>query len=361
MQGLRCLMRGSSSTGLRRFSAQPANFGGGYLGTGHREDSMFSTEPRILVTGACGQIGSEFVPFLRKKYGRNNVIASDIKIPDSNSPVTDGPFVYADVQNKDNMARVVLENRVEWVVHLASLLSAIGEQNPQLAIHINTRGVENVLELARHNNLRVYCPSSIAICGPTTQRENMPDEDAFRPTTIYGVTKVYAELLGEYYHNKYGVDFRSLRYPGIISSEAMPGGGTTDYAVEIYHKALRDQHYKCFLSKDTSMPMMYMPDCLKATTQLMEADESRLTRRCYNVTGMSFTPDKLAESIQKVIPEFTIEYQPDFRQEIADSWPKAMDDSIATQDWDWQPEYDMDRMTRHMLERLSELQHLDKI
>eukprot|EP00455_Lapot_gusevi_P057838 TRINITY_DN996_c0_g1_i1.p1 TRINITY_DN996_c0_g1~~TRINITY_DN996_c0_g1_i1.p1 ORF type:complete len:353 (+),score=75.37 TRINITY_DN996_c0_g1_i1:51-1109(+) len=307
-------------------------------------------EPRFLVTGATGQIGSELVSLLRVKYGADRVVASDVKEPPKNFSA--GPFSQCDVLNMDNLARLVLENDITCIVHLASLLSAIGERNPQVAMKVNARGIENVLELAREQKLTVYAPSTIAAFGPSTPRDMTPNETIMRPTTMYGVTKVYLELLGEYYHQKYNVDFRSLRYPGVISSDTMPGGGTTDYAVEIYIEALKHGRYTCFLKEDTALPMMYMPDCLKATIKLMEAPASRLTKRVYNVTGMSFTPAQVAESIRKYIPHFEISYQPDFRQNIADTWPKSLDDSLARADWDWKPEYDLDSMTKHMLVRL---------
>lgn len=303
--------------------------------------------PRILVTGAVGQIGSELVAALRSKYGTLNVIASDIKQPPKKYSA--GPFVYIDVLNYDNLARVMLEERIDWVVHLASMLSAIGEMNPQLAMKLNTRGIENVLELARHNKLRVFAPSTIAVFGPTTPKDDTQDLTIMRPTTIYGVTKVYLELLGEYYVQKYGVDFRSIRYPGIISNAAMPGGGTTDYAVEIYHEAIKNKSYKCFLRPDSRMPMMYMPDALQGTISLLEAPAQTLTQRTYNITGFSFTPEELAVAIQKRIPDFKMAYSPDFRQAIADSWPRSLDDSPARKDWGWNPRFDIDSMTEDML------------
>jgi len=224
------------------------------------------------------------------------------------------------------------------------------KKNPQLATKLNTRGIENVLELARVNHLRVFSPSTIAVFGPTTPRVQTPDLTIMRPTTIYGVTKVYLELLGEYYYTRYGVDFRSVRYPGIISSQTMPGGGTTDYAVEIYHEALKHGKYRCFLSKDTEMPMLYMNDCISACVNLMTAPQEKLSTRVYNITGFSFTPEVLAASIKKEIPHFEIEYAPDFRQAIADSWPKSIDDSNARKDWGWKPIIsDCDSMTKEML------------
>lgn len=262
--------------------------------------------------------------------------------------------MYCDVQQYDTLARVVLEYRINCVIHLASLLSAVGEQNPQLAIRINTRGTENVLEIARLNNLKVFIPSSIAAFGSSSPKDETPNDCVMRPGTIYGVTKVYTELLGEYYHQKYGVDFRSLRFPGIISSEVPPGGGTTDYAVAIYYEALKHGKYTCFLKEDQVLPMMYMPDCLRSVSQLLQAPNEALTSRTYNITGMSFTPRDLAKAIQKRIPAFEMRYEPDFRQKIAESWPRTIDDSCARKDWGWKEDFDIDQMTDSMLLRLGQ-------
>lgn len=307
---------------------------------------------RILVTGAAGQIGAELVPYLRKSFGIANVIASDIKQPFGFTGMGGGSFIYADVQQYDTLARVILEHRIDTVVHLASLLSAIGEQNPQLAIRVNTRGTENVLELARLNGLRVFIPSSIAVFGASSPKDGTPNECTMRPTTVYGVTKVYTELLGEYYFNKYGVDFRSMRFPGIISSEVPPGGGTTDYAVAIYYEALKRGKYTCFLKEDQVLPMMYMPDCLKSIEMLLRAPSDNLRSRTYNITGMSFTPRELAENIKKHLSGFEMACEPDFRQQIAETWPRTIDDSCAREDWGWKEDYDIERMTKSMLDRL---------
>jgi len=319
----------------------------------HKLSTNRPSKPRILVTGATGQIGTELVTYLRDRYATQDVIASDVKMPDeSNESLTNGPFCYMDVTDYSQLARVVVEYRVNCVIHLAALISAVGEKNPQLAMKVNNIGTENVLEVARVNELKVYVPSTIAAFGPSTPRVDTPNLCVMRPTTVYGITKVYNELLGEYYYRRYGVDFRSLRYPGIISNKAMPGGGTTDYAVEIYHEAIKKKRYTCFLKDDTMLPMMYMPDCLKATCMILEADNNKLKSRVYNVTALSFTPKLQTESIKKYVPDFKIDYKPDFRQGIADSWPKSIEDTEARKDWDWKPEYDLDFMTKDMLDAL---------
>jgi threonine 3-dehydrogenase len=306
---------------------------------------------RLLVTGACGQVGSELVPYLRNIYGRDNVIATDVR--EAPEMIAQGPFEHFDVTDFKALEDLVQKHEVGTLIHLAALLSATGEKNPQLALHINNQGVTNVLEAARQHSLKVFSPSTIAVFGPSTPRDNTPDETVMRPTTIYGVTKVHLELLGEYYHAKFGVDFRSLRYPGVISSEAMPGGGTTDYAVEIYHEALAHGQYTCFLEEDTVLPMMYMPDLLRGTVQLLQADDKSLTQRTYNIAALSFTPKQLAASISDRIPGFTIAYAPDFRQRIAATWPKQLDDTSARRDWGWRPVFDLDGMTADMLAHLT--------
>jgi len=344
----------SKRTTYSKGSGKWKRFGGGYYQTGHRPDGYFDPEsqPRVLITGASGQIGTELVPFLRKRYGADNVVASDVKLPVLRENAQEGPFVFLDTCDYNSIARVCMEYQVDWIFHLAALLSAVGEKDPKLAIRINNTGMENVLEVARLNDVRVYIPSSIAAFGFGTPQELTPQLTVQRPRTIYGITKVYSELLGEYYHDRYGVDFRSLRYPGIISSKALPGGGTTDYAVEIYHEAIKQQRYKCFLAEDTRLPMMYMPDCIKSTMMLMEADAEKLKSRVYNVTGCSFTPSEQAASICKKMPEFTIDYVPDFRQDIAATWPQTIDDSEARADWGWKEDYGLDEMTHDMMVQL---------
>jgi len=342
---IRANLRGFSTPSRRTL------YGGGYTGTGHLKSGL--TPKRVLVTGAAGQIGTELTIHLKTIFGNENVIASDVKMMPHLS--RGGTFTYVDATDYDMLARVVLEYDIDIIVHLAALLSAVGEKNPKLAISVNNKGLENCLELAAMNNLQIYCPSSIAAFGPSSPKDLTPDLCIMRPTTIYGITKVYGELLGEYYHEKYGVDFRSLRYPGIISWKALPGGGTTDYAVEIYFQALKDKKYTCFLKEDTMMPMLYMPDTLKATSDLILADNKKLTQRTYNVTGMSFTPTEVAEEIRKYIPEFEIEYKPDFRQQIAESWPRTIDDTQARADWGWKEQFDLASMSEDMIRNISKM------
>jgi len=308
---------------------------------------------KILVTGACGQIGSELVPALRERYGGENVVATDIE--ETNRALRDaGPFEFMDVTQRGAIGAVVDRYRVDTIYHLAAILSATGEKKPQLAWDVNINGLYKILEIARERRVtRVFCPSSIAAFGPETPRDNTPQETILRPTTMYGVTKVAGELLCDYYFHRFGLDVRGVRYPGIISSETPPGGGTTDYAVEIFYEAIKHRRYTCFLRQDTVLPMMYMPDCIKATLDIMEADFSRLKHHTdFNLAAMSFSPAELVAEIQKHIPEFTCEYKPDFRQAIADSWPHTIDDSAARQEWDWGPEYDLATMVKDMLEKL---------
>ena len=308
---------------------------------------------RILVTGACGQIGSELTPALRERYGAENVVASDIAEP----PPTlrdGGPFEFIDVTRRETLEAVVERYEIDTIYHMAAILSATGEQNPHLAWEVNIGGLRNVLEVARtHQLVRVFCPSSIAVFGPETPKENTPQETVIRPTTMYGITKLTGELLGNYYFHRFGVDVRGLRYPGIISAETMPGGGTTDYAVEVFYEALRHKRYTCFVREDTVLPMMYMPDCIRATIMLMEADLSRLTHHAdYNLAGLSFSAGELVAEIKKRIPDFVCEFKPDFRQQIADSWPRTIDDTPAREDWGWKPKYDLAAMVEDMLKKL---------
>ncbi len=314
-----------------------------------------SSMKKILVTGACGQIGSELTPALRERYGSENVVATDKK-PPSSALRDSGPCEFMDVTRRQDIKAIVEKYNIDTIYHLAAILSAVGEEKPHLAWNVNINGLYNILEVAQERKMtRVFCPSSIAAFGPETPRGNTPQETILRPTTMYGVTKVAGELLCDYYFMRFGLDVRGVRYPGIISSETLPGGGTTDYAVEIFYEALKRQRYTCFLREDTVLPMMYMPDCIKATIDLMEADLSGLKHHSdFNLAAMSFSPAELAAEIKKHIPEFTCEYQPDFRQAIADSWPRTIDDSAAREEWGWEPDYDLAAMTADMWEKLEQ-------
>jgi len=266
-----------------------------------------------------------------------------------------GPFEYVDTTEKENIVKVVKKYDIDTIYHLAAVLSAVGEENPQQAWHVNMGGLYNILEVAReYNVVRVFWPSSIAVFGPNASRVETPQDAVLIPKTMYGVTKVAGELLCNYYFIRFGLDVRSVRYPGIISSETPPGGGTTDYAVEIFYEAIKKKRYTCFVRRDTVLPMMYMPDCIKATIDLMEAEPSRIKyHTSYNVAAMSFSAGELAAEIKKHVPDFKCEYKPDFRQKIADSWPKSIDDSVARRDWGWNPSYDLAAMTKDMIEKLT--------
>lgn len=302
---------------------------------------------KILVIGSTGQIGSELTLALRKEFGGENVIAGIRKTAPSKQILETGPCEVVDATIREQMERAVEKHDIDTIVHMAAILSAVGEQNPMMAWNVNMNGLINVLECARDRKMdRVLVPSSIAVFGPGTPLDNTPQETILRPTTMYGITKVAGELLGDYYVLKYGLDVRGLRYPGIISHETLPGGGTTDYAVAIYYEAVKNKKYTCFVREDTRLPMMYMPDCLKATISLLKADFNKLRHHCdFNVSAMSFSVKELADSIKKYIPEFEVSYEPDFRQKIADSWPNSIDDSYAREEWGWKPDYDLDAMT----------------
>ena len=308
---------------------------------------------RILVIGASGQIGVELTMALRKMYGNNNVIASDLR---EQNPLLQGtgPYVSLDVMNKEMLHVQVIRQGITQIYLLAAILSATGEKNPNLAWNLNMQGLLNVLDIAREEKLhKVYWPSSIAVFGPTSPKANCPQQTIIEPVTVYGISKYAGEFWCNYYHQRYGVDVRSLRYPGLISYKSAPGGGTTDYAVEIFHEALEEKKYECFLRADTYLPMMYMPDAIRATIELMEADAAKISvRTSYNVSGMSFSPSEIATAIQERIPEFSITYKPDYRQQIADSWPQSIDDSVARKDWGWKEEFNLTDMTKDMLENL---------
>lgn len=314
---------------------------------------MSQQKEKILVIGASGQIGVELTMALRKLYGNNNVIASDLR---EQNPLLEGtgPYVSLDVMNKEMLHVQVIRQNITQIYLLAAILSATGEKNPNLAWHLNMQGLLNVLDIAREEKLtKVYWPSSIAVFGPTSPKQNCPQQTIIEPTTVYGISKYAGEFWCNYYFQRYGVDVRSLRYPGLISYKSAPGGGTTDYAVEIYHDALEHGKYKCFLQEDTYLPMMYMPDAIRATMELMEAPADKIAvRTSYNVSGMSFSPKEIGAEITKHIPGFSMSYAPDYRQQIANSWPQSIDDSVATRDWGWKPEYDLSKMTKDMLENL---------
>ena len=306
----------------------------------------------ILIIGAKGQIGSVLSKELQKKYGIQNVVASDLR----KDLEFDGIFEVIDATDYLQLETIVKEYDINQIYHLAAILSAKGEENPLLTWDINMKTMFNVFEVARKNSVsKVFFPSSIAVFGDAAPPDATPQSTYLNPSTVYGISKSAGENWAEYYYTRYGLDVRSLRYPGIIGYQSLPGGGTTDYAVDIFHKAVKNEHFNCFLNKDTILPMIFMGDAIRATIELMEAPkESIATRSSYNLAGMSFSPEEIANSIQKIIPNFTISYSPDYRQEIAANWPRSIDDSEARIDWSWQPEYDLDAMTRIMLEKLAE-------
>jgi len=311
---------------------------------------------KILVTGAVGQIGSELTVELRRRYGNDNVIAAGHKTKPGENLLNSGPFEFIDCADITTVADVVKKYKIDTIYHLAAILSAVAEAKPQLAWNVNINGLYNVLEVAREYNCAVFTPSSIGAFGPTTPKDNTPQDTIQHPNTMYGVTKVAGELLCDYYYKRFGVDTRGVRYPGIISNVTLPGGGTTDYAVEIYYEAIKHKKYTCFLKRGTYLDMMYMPDCLKAAIDLMEADQGKLKHRnAFNVTAMSLEPEMIAAEIKKIIPEFTMDYNVDpVKQAIADSWPNKMDDSAAREEWSWDPKYDLTAMTKDMIEKLSQ-------
>ncbi len=304
---------------------------------------------QIIVLGANGQIGTVLTEELRKIYNVGNVLATDIQ----KHTTHEGPFEQLDILNAQRLDEVVGKRKITQIYHLAAILSARGEQNPKWAWDINMTGLFNVLETAKTHGCQVFFPSSIAVFGSEAPKENTPQHAVLQPKTVYGISKVAGEHWCNYYHEKYDVDVRSVRYPGIIGYQSMPGGGTTDYAVEIYHKALQHEVFQCFLSAKTKLPMMYMPDAIRATLEIMTASAEQVkVRTSYNIAGMSFDPQAIYEAIKLQVPDFQIVYEPDFRQAIADSWPHSIDDSPAREDWGWQPEYDLESMTKDMLMHL---------
>ncbi|WP_409043409.1 L-threonine 3-dehydrogenase [Latilactobacillus sakei] len=309
---------------------------------------------KVMVTGCLGQIGSELVAQLRAQNGVDSVIATDIRRPDHNETVESGPFEVLDVTDYDRMLKIATDYQVDTLIHLAALLSAVAEERPQFAWQLNMTGLVNALEVARELDLKFFTPSSIGAFGPSTPKDNTPQDTIQRPTTMYGVTKVSGELLCDYYHTKYGVDTRGVRFPGLISYKTLPGGGTTDYAVDIYYEALRNGHYESFIKEGTYMDMMYMPDAIGAIIKLMNADPERLVHRnAFNITAMSFEPEQIKAAIQKELPDFEMTYAVDpARQAIADSWPNQIDASCAKAEWDFEPQYDLEAMTKDMMAQL---------
>jgi len=306
----------------------------------------------ILVIGANGQLGSELVTSLRTKYGHENVLATDIREPEN----TDGPFEILDVMQADKLAEIVENYKINEIYHLAAFLSAKAEQYPQFAWDLNMQGLLNVLNIAKDNtSIKVYWPSSIGVYGPSTPKQNTPQNTLMEPNTVYGISKLAGERWCEYYHEKYGVDVRSLRYPGLIGYKSLPGGGTTDYAVDIFYKAIQGEDYECFLKQDAYLPMMFMEDAVNATIAIMEASDDQIKiRSSYNLAAMSFSPEEIFTKIKEAYPDFQISYNPDFRQAIADSWPQSIDDTAARTDWGWDHKYDLDRLVEVMLVNLEQ-------
>ncbi|XP_020831442.1 L-threonine 3-dehydrogenase, mitochondrial-like [Phascolarctos cinereus] len=311
--------------------------------------SFSDTEhPRVLITGGLGQLGVGLAKLLRNRFGKDNVILSDIRKP-SDHVFCSGPFIYSDVLDYKNLREIVVNNRITWLIHYSALLSAAGEANVPLARDVNITGLHNILDIAAEHSLRLFVPSTIGAFGPSSPRNPTPDLCIQRPRTIYGVSKVHAELIGEYYHHRHGLDFRCLRYPGIISADSQPGGGTTDYAIQIFHDAMKSGRFQCYLKPDTRLPMMYIDDCLRATLEIMEVPADSLPMRTYNISAMSFTPEELAQEVVKHVPEFQVTYDVDtVRQAIADSWPMNFDDSNARKDWGWKHYYDLPELVTTM-------------
>ena len=308
---------------------------------------------KVLVIGASGQIGVELTLALRKIYGNANVVASDLREENDLLKGT-GPYVSMDVMNKEMLHVQVIRQNITQIYLLAAILSATGEKNPSLAWSINMQSLLNVLDIAKEEKMhKVYWPSSIAVFGPTSPKIMCPQQTVIEPITVYGISKYAGEFWCNYYHQRWGLDVRSIRYPGLISYKSAPGGGTTDYAVEIFHEALEEKKYECFLKEDTYLPMMYMPDAIKATIELMEAPAEKIRiRTSYNISAMSFSPKEIAAEVKKHIPEFEIRYRPDYRQQIADSWPQSIDDNVARNDWGWKEDYDLPGMVKDMFDNL---------
>ncbi|KAE8743588.1 hypothetical protein FOCC_FOCC010835 [Frankliniella occidentalis] len=343
----------SRMTATRRLAPAASELGGEQHRR-HRSTASSPTDsqgpPKILITGSLGQLGLEMARFLRRVYGQDSVLMSDI-IKASRDVAEEGPYIFADILDFKGLQEIVVTHRVDWIIHFSALLSAVGEQNVPLAVRVNIEGVHNVIELAKQYKLRLFVPSTIGSFGPDSPRNPTPNVTVQRPRTIYGVSKVHAELLGEYYHHRFGLDFRCLRFPGVISSDP-PGGGTTDYAVFMFYEALRTGRFECYLRPDTRLPMMHISDCLRSLWEFMTAPTDRLHRRVYNVTAMSFTPEELAGELRKYVPELEVTYRPDSRQLIADSWPQVFDDSEARADWGWRHQCNLSQLVETMVQEV---------
>lgn len=315
---------------------------------------MFTSMKKVLVLGSCGQIGTELVLALRSKYGNDQVIAADLK-SDCPEALLNGPYMVLDALDKERVRDTIISGKITEVYLLAALLSATAEKNPDFAWRLNMEGLFTILDLAKEGHIeKIFWPSSIAVFGPTTPREKTPQYTVMEPSTVYGISKQAGERWCEYYNNKFGVDVRSIRYPGLISYKSLPGGGTTDYAVDIFYKAKAGEPFTSFLKADSALPMMFMDDAIRATIELMEAPKENVKiRSSYNLSALSFTPEELAKAIQVKVPDFTISYAPDFRQAIADSWPASIDDTPARTDWGWQERYDLHKMVSVMLENIN--------
>ncbi|XP_070786906.1 L-threonine 3-dehydrogenase, mitochondrial-like [Enoplosus armatus] len=340
-----------SISGLRGISSSSQQLCA--FGRTHPSSCTDTDHPKVLITGGLGQLGVGLATLLRRRFGKNNVILSDIRKP-PNHVYHNGPFIFSDILDYKNLREIVVNNNISWLVHYSAVLSAVGENNVALAKEVNITGLHNILDIATEHGLRVFVPSTIGAFGPSSPRDPTPDLCVQRPRTIYGVSKVHAELMGEYYHHRYGLDFRCLRYPGIISADSQPGGGTTDYAVQIFHAAVKSGCFECNLRGDTRLPMMYIDDCLRATLEFLEAPADTLVSRTYNINAMSFTPHDLTQEMQKVLPDLKVTYNVDpVRQAIADGWPMALEDSAARRDWGWKHEYDLPELVQSMLTHIT--------
>jgi len=321
------------------------------LQVGSRLYHSESNGPRVLITGGLGQLGTGLARELRKMHGAESVILSDIVKPEEEE-IAKGPFVFADVLDFKCLQEIVVNKRIDWIVHFSALLSAVGENNVPLAVRVNIEGLHNVMELSKQYKLKLFVPSTIGAFGPESPRNPTPNICIQRPKTIYGVSKVHAELLGEYYHKRFNLDFRCLRFPGIISYDSHPGGGTTDYAVQIFHDALTTGKHVCYLRPDARLPMMYIDDCLRATIEFMMTPSEKLSTRTYNIHAMSFTPEEIFQEVKKHAPNLEIEYKVDSRQAIADAWPMVFDDSAAREDWDWKEDIPVESLVDIMITNL---------